>query len=142
MFCMHCGQTLPPDASFCPNCGQKAETSPDAPEANMPVQVNCADSGIPDELESCMTFALIITVLSLFGCGSYLNLMLGIAAIVYANRGNRNLESGDPEKAEDCAKTAKTLCWIAVGFIIFQVFVIFLVIAAMILFFMLPFFIH
>ena len=110
--------------------------------ANASVQTNYADSGIPDELESGMTFALIITVLALFGCGTHLNLVLGIAAIVYANRGNRNLESGNPEKAEDCAKTAKTLCWIAIGFIIFQIFVIFLVIAAMVLFYMIPFFIQ
>ena len=140
MFCMHCGKTLPSDAFFCPNCGQKAEASSDAPAASAPVQVDCADDGVSDEIESSMNFALIITVLALFNCGSLLNLVLGIAAIAYANKGSRNLESGDAEKAKECAKTAKTLCLIATGIIVFQVFAILFVISLMIVFYLLPFF--
>lgn len=138
MFCMHCGQKLPPDSSFCPYCGRKAEASSDAPAAKAPVQANHTDGGLPGELKSAMNFALIITVLAFFNCGSIFNLILGIIAILHANKGNRNLESGDIEQARDCAKTARTLCLIAVGIIVFQVFAVFFAIALMILFGIIP----
>ena len=137
MFCMHCGQKLPPDSSFCPYCGRKAEAS-DAPEANAPAQAVLVDEEASAELESAMNFALIITVLAFFNCGSIFNLILGIIAILHANKGNRNLESGDIEQARDCAKTARMLCLIAVGIIVFQVFAVFFAIALMILFGIIP----
>lgn len=140
MFCMHCGQQLPTDAAFCPNCGRKVETaSSDAPASNVPGQASSVNGGSTDEIDSGMNFALIITILALFNCGSFLNLALGIAAIAYANKVNRNLETGNREKAEECAKTAKTLCLIATCVIAFQIFVIFFFIALMALAYMIPF---
>lgn len=139
MFCMHCGQQLPTDASFCPNCGRKVETSScGAPAANVSGQTSPA-GGSTDEIDSGMNFALIITILALFNCGSFLNLALGIAAIAYANKVDRNLESGNREKAEECAKTAKMLCLIATCVIALQIFVIFFFIALMALAYMIPF---
>ena len=138
MFCMHCGKELPTDASFCPNCGRKAETPSDAPVANTSVQADHAAGDIPEKLESAMNYSLIITVLALFNCGSVFNLILGIIAILHANRGNRHLESGDLGQAEECAKTARMLCLIATGIIVFQVLDTFFVIALMILFYAIP----
>ena len=85
-----------------------------------------------------MNFSLIITILALFNCGSILNLILGIAAILHANKGRRSLESGDFEQAKGCTKTARALCMIAVGVIVFQILVFFFVIAVMILVYLIP----
>ena len=54
------------------------------------------------------------------------------------DKGNRLLESGDLGQAKDCAKTARTLCTIAVGVIVFQVLAVFFAIALMILFGIIP----
>ena len=139
MFCMHCGQQLPPDASFCPNCGRKAEAPADTlPAANSPAQPDHANGEASAELKSAMNFSLIITVLALFNCGSILNLILGIIAILHANKGNRFFESGEIEQAKDCAKTARMLCLIATGIIVFQVLATVFVIVLLIMFYAIP----
>lgn len=137
MFCMNCGQQLPPDASFCPNCGQQAEApSPDAPatadsanETNPPSSGQAAetDGGAPDGIDSCMNYAIAITVLAAFNCGFPFNLVLGIAAILYADRTERNIRSGDFKEARECAKTARTLCMIAMAVIAVQILLFFFV---------------
>ena len=141
MYCMHCGQQIPSDAVFCPNCGQKAETTSDAPAADAPEQTNHA-GGAPDRIESCMNYALVITGLALFQCGTYLNLVLGIAAIVFASKVDQNLLSGNREKAEECAHTAKMLCMVATGVIVFQILFVFLILAAILACAVLPFLLH
>ena len=128
MFCLHCGQQLPSDAVFCPNCGQKAETPSNTPDANVSGQTYPVDSDTMDRIKSCMNHALVITILATFGCGAPFNLVLGIAAIVYANNADGNLKSGDLEKAKECAKTSKTLYMIAIVVIAIQVFFTFFIV--------------
>ena len=152
MFCMNCGQALPPDAAFCPNCGQQAETnSPDTPaatasanETNPPPTGQAAetDSGAPGEIDSCMNYAIAITILAAFNCGFPFNLVLGIAAIVYADRVNQNIRSGDLKAARECAKTARTLCMIAIAVIAVQILIIFFIFSFSMLMMMLPLFLH
>ena len=142
MYCMNCGQQLPPDAVFCPNCGQKLETSSNKPPADTSEQANGVDGGAPDRIESCMNYALVITGLALFQCGTYLNLVLGIAAIVFASKVDQNLLSGNREKAEECAHTAKMLCMVATGVIVFQILFVFLILAAILACAVLPVLLH
>lgn len=140
MYCMHCGQQLPPDAAFCPNCGQQAETPSAAPAAGTPAneQTNVT-GGAPDKIDSCMNYALVITALALFQCGTYVNLVLGIVAIVFANKVDQDLKSGNFEQARDNAKTAKTLCMIATGVIAVQILVVFFVIGLVAAVYVIPF---
>ena len=152
MFCMNCGQQLPSDAAFCPNCGQQTEApSSDAPDAaasadetNPPPSgqaANIADAA-PDEIDSCMNYAIAITILAAFNCGFPFNLVLGIAAIVYADRVNQNIRSGDLKAARECAKTARTLCMIAIAVIAVQILIIFFIFSFSMLMMMLPLFLH
>ena len=136
-YCMNCGQCLPPDASFCPNCGQKVEASLDESaanaspdESNPPVSGQVAQSfgSTPDKIDSYLNYAIVITILALFNCGSLINLALGIAAIIYASKVDKNLLAGDRKEAEACAQTAKMLCMIATGVIILQLLLVFFVI--------------
>lgn len=152
MFCMNCGQQLPPDASFCPNCGQPAETpSPDTPAANVSAnettppssgQAAKTDGGAPDGIDSCMNYAIAITVLAAFNCGFPFNLVLGIAAIVYADRTERNIRSGDFKEARECAKTARTLCMIAMAVIAVQILLFIFIFTLSMLMMCTPLFLH
>ena len=141
MYCMHCGQQIPLDAAFCPNCGREVETTSDAPAAEPPApeRTDVTGGGAPDRIDSCMNYALVITALALFQCGTYVNLVLGIVAIVFANKADQDLKSGDFEQARDNAKTAKTLCMIATGVIVFQLLAVFFVIALVTMFYLIPF---
>ena len=132
MFCENCGQSLPPDAFFCPHCGQKVKTSSsDAPASNAASQAAPAVDGDPEKIESCMNYAIIITILAVLKCGTFINLVLGIAAIIYANKVDQNIQSGNYAMAKDCAQTAKTLCLIATCLIAAQVLIIFFLFAAL-----------
>ena len=153
MFCMNCGQQLPPDAAFCPNCGQQADApSSDAPAATASADktnpsssgqtVKNADAGAPNEIDSCMNYAIIITILAVFNCGFPFNLVLGIAAIVYADRTERNIRSGDLKEARESAKTARTLCWIAMAVIGVQILLVFFIFTFFILTMCIPLFLH
>jgi len=144
MFCVNCGQTLPPGAAFCPNCGQKAETpSPDAPAAkDVCGQPDHAVDGAPEKIESFMNYAIIITVLAALKCGTIINLVLGIAAIVYANKVDQNIQTGNYDKARECAQTAKMLCLVATVLIAVQVLIVALILIALLTCSFLPLFLH
>ena len=128
-FCVYCGQNLPPDATFCPNCGQKADTASNAPAPDASRQAD-HDGGAPDKIESYLNYAIIITVLAVFNCGSVINLALGIIAIVYASKVDQHLLSGNRKEAEACAQTARTLCFIATGVIVLQILLVLFVLFA------------
>ena len=81
-----------------------------------------------DRIDSYLNYAIVITILALFNCGSLINLALGIAAIIYASKVDKNLLAGDRKEAEACAQTAKMLCMIATGVIILQLLLVFFVI--------------
>ena len=137
MLCIHCGHTLPPDASFCPGCGQKVETPSDttcADASGQAVPVDC----VPDEIESNMNYALIITILALFHCGAFINLVLGIIAVIFASKAEQDLRSGDRESATGNAATAKSLCMIATIVIILQMLAVFIFVGLWLFCAMLP----
>ena len=96
MFCMHCGQQLPPDAVFCPNCGQKTETASGVP-AGMPTK--------PPKIDCGFTLAVIAVVV-----GN----VIGIVALIYAVLASNMLQSGDYEGALRTARTGKVWSWTAI----------------------------
>lgn len=125
MFCMHCGEDLPSDAFFCPNCGRKVEEASVATPPDASGQTARADGGSGAAINSHMDFAIVITVLAVMSCGAPVNLVLGIVAFLYANKVDQHIRSGNLEQAKGCANTAKTLCWIAVGIIALQLLAMF-----------------
>lgn len=96
MFCMHCGRQLPPEACFCPNCGQRTETAADAP-SEMPAK--------PPKIDCGFTLAVIAVVV-----GN----VIGIVALIYAVLASNMLQSGDYEGARRAARTGKIWSWSAI----------------------------
>ena len=98
MFCMRCGRQLPPEACFCPNCGQKVETAADAP-AGTPAK--------PPKIDCGFTLAVIAVVV-----GN----VIGIVALIYAVLASNMLQSGEYEGARRAARTRKIWSWTAIIF--------------------------
>ena len=98
MFCMRCGRQLPPEACFCPNCGQKVETPSDAPSGT---------SAKPPKIDCGFTLAVIAVVV-----GN----VIGIVALIYAVLASNMLQSGDYEGARRAARTGKIWSWTAIIF--------------------------
>ena len=98
MFCMRCGRQLPPEACFCPNCGQKVETPSDAPSGT---------SAKPPKIDCGFTLAVIAVVV-----GN----VIGIVALIYAVLASNMLQSGDYEGARRAARTGKIWSWSAIIF--------------------------
>ena len=96
MFCMRCGQQLPPDAIFCPNCGQKSKTNSDVP---------AEASDKPPKIDCGFTLAIIAVVM-----GN----VIGIVALIYAVLASNMLQSGDYEGARRAARTGKVWSWTAI----------------------------
>ena len=139
-FCKHCGQQLPSDAFFCPGCGQKTDTASDTSAPDVSGHAVPSDGGAQEKIDSGMNYAIIITVLAVFNCGSFINLALGIVAIVFASQVDQNLLAGNREKAEECAHTAKTLCMVAACVIAVQVILMLFIFFAVLTCAILPFF--
>ena len=100
MFCKHCGQQLPPDAFFCPNCGQRAELSPDA-SAGMPAEPPAP----PQKIDCGLGLAIVAVVM-----GN----VVGIVALIYAVLASSMAGSGDYEGARRAARTGKIWSWTAI----------------------------
>jgi len=98
MFCMRCGRQLPPEACFCPNCGQMVETPSDAPSGT---------SAKPPKIDCGFTLAVIAVVV-----GN----VIGIVALIYAVLASNMLQSGDYEGARRAARTGKNWSWTAIIF--------------------------
>ena len=102
MYCIHCGRELPPDACFCPRCGRRVETSPDA-SAGMP-----AESPAPapkPKIDCGFTLAIVAVVM-----GN----VIGIVALIYAVLASNMLSGGDYEGARRAARTGKIWSWTAI----------------------------
>ena len=97
-FCIHCGKQLPPDAFFCPNCGQKVETASDAPRGT-PAQA-------PAPKIDCGFGLAIVAVV--------MGNVIGIVALIYAVLASNMLGSGDYEGARRAARTGKIWSWTAI----------------------------
>ena len=98
MFCIHCGQTLPPNAFFCPNCGKKVETSSDRPDGTP------APSSSP-KIDCGFTLAIIAVIM-----GN----VIGIVALIYSVLASDMLRSGNYEGARRAARTGKIWSWSAI----------------------------
>ena len=106
MFCIRCGKTLPPEALFCPHCGQKAVTAQDAPgetPPNRPAEPPAA----PPKIDCGLSLAIIAVVL-----GN----VIGIVALVYSVLATDRLKSGDYEGARRAARTGRIWSWSAIVF--------------------------
>ena len=101
MYCMHCGQKLPPDACFCPRCGQRVKISPDA-SAGMPAKPSPAPK---PKIDCGFTLAIIAVVM-----GN----VIGIVALIYAVLASNMLSGGDYEGARRAARTGKIWSWTAI----------------------------
>ena len=104
MYCMHCGQELPPEACFCPRCGRRVEgeISPDTP-AGTPAE---PPSPAPKPKIDCgFTLAIVAVVM-----GN----VIGIVALIYAVLASSMLSGGDYEGARRAARTGKIWSWAAI----------------------------
>ena len=101
MYCMHCGQELPPEAHFCLNCGRKVETSPDASPANAPAEPPAP----PPKVDCGLGLAIVAVVM-----GN----VIGIVALVYAVLATNMLSGGNYEGARRAARTGKIWSWSAI----------------------------
>jgi len=105
MFCIHCGNLLPSAACFCPVCGRKAETRPDAP-AGTPVQSG-ASPATPPKIDCGLPLAILAVVM-----GN----VIGIVGLVYSVLASDRLKSGDFEGARRAARTSRIWSWSAIVF--------------------------
>lgn len=104
MFCIHCGNLLPSGAFFCPVCGRKVETAPDAP-VGTPVHSGASPAPTP-KIDCGLPLAIIAVVL-----GN----VIGIVALVYSVLASDRLKSGDFEGARRAARTSKIWSWSAIA---------------------------
>ena len=119
MFCMHCGQSLPPDAAFCPNCGRKCAGDGDlsgAPSAS------AAEEGTgARKVNSSMGFAVAMLILSLLCCNVF-TFIPGLIAVLFAFQVPGSVRVGHYAVAARRALIARIFCWIAVAFLAAELF--------------------
>ena len=118
MFCIHCGNTLPANAFFCPHCGQKVETTPDS-SAETPSRRPGA-APVPQQKIDCGLSLAIIAVL--------VGNVIGIVGLVYSVLASDRLKSGDFEGARRAARIGRIWSWSAI-----IIFMILLVLASLLL---------
>ena len=119
MFCMHCGQSLPPDAAFCPNCGRKCAGDGDlsgAPPASAAEEGTCAR-----KVNSSMGFAVAMLILSLLCCNVF-TFIPGLIAVLFAFQVPGSVRVGHYAVAARRALIARIFCWIAVCFLAAELF--------------------
>ena len=100
IYCMHCGQKLPPDAVFCLRCGQRVDASSDA-SAGSPAEPPASSP----KIDCGFTLAIIAVVM-----GN----VIGIVALIYAVLASNMLSGGDYEGARRAARTGKIWSWSAI----------------------------
>lgn len=109
MFCIHCGQTLPPDAFFCPNCGKKVETIPETPGETPAASLRAAAlsnaPSPPPKIDCGFSLAIIAVV-----TGN----VIGIVGLIYSVLASDMLRSGNYEGARRAARTGKIWSWTAI----------------------------
>ncbi|MGH8050962.1 MAG: CD225/dispanin family protein [Arenimonas sp.] len=120
-FCGHvfadaAGQAAPsaPPASAAPPPLETASGSlpPPSPYASSP-QANRPNVTVPNYLVWAIAVTCIATLSSMFSCCCIpLGLPSGIAAIVYALRVNKFLETGEVSSAEQASRSAKLWTWV------------------------------
>lgn len=98
MFCTHCGHVLPADAFFCPKCGKRLETAPDAPAETQERQT-------PPKIDCGLSLAILAVIM-----GN----VIGIVGLIYSVLASDLLRSGDYERARRTARTGKIWSWSAI----------------------------
>jgi len=100
MFCIHCGKALPAEASFCPVCGRKAETSPNTPD-----ETPTAPPAPPPKINCGISLAILAVCV-----GN----VIGIVGLIYAVLASDMLKNGNYEGARRAARTGKIWSWSAI----------------------------
>ena len=119
MFCMHCGQSLPPDAAFCPNCGRKCAGDGDLSGAT---SASAAEEGTgARKVNSSMGFAVAMLILSLLCCNVF-TFIPGLIAVLFAFQVPGSVRVGHYAVAARRALIARIFCWIAVAFLAAELF--------------------
>ncbi len=119
MFCMHCGQSLPPDAAFCPNCGRKCAGDGDLSGAS---PASAAEEGTgARKVNSSMGFAVAMLILSLLCCNVF-TFIPGLIAVLFAFQVPGSVRVGHYAVAARRALIARIFCWIAVAFLAAELF--------------------
>ena len=98
MFCMQCGRELPPNAVFCPSCGQKVETASDAPGGT----TSAASSAPPQKIDCGLGLGIVAILMGQ---------LLGVVGLVYSVLAIDMLHKGDYEGARRAAHTGKVWSW-------------------------------
>ena len=119
MFCMHCGQSLPPDAAFCPNCGRKCTGNGNLSGAP-PASATEEGTGAR-KVNSSMGFAVVILILSLLCCNVF-TFIPGLIAVLFAFQVPGSVRVGQYGIAVRRALIARIFCWIAVAFLAAELF--------------------
>ena len=101
IYCIHCGQKLPPEAHFCLNCGSKVDASPDASSQN----ASAEPPALPPKIDCGLGLAIVAVVM-----GN----VIGIVALVYAVLASNMLSGGNYEGARRAARTGKIWSWTAI----------------------------
>ena len=119
MFCMHCGQSLPPDAAFCPNCGEKCAGNGNPGGADH--QPAAEEKTGSRKVDSSMGFAVAMLILSLLCCNVF-TFIPGLIAILFAFQVPGSVRVGHYAVAARRALIARIFCWIAVAFLAAELF--------------------
>lgn len=124
MFCMHCGQQLPPDAAFCPNCGGKCAgngASAGNAFASAQPQPAAEEETGSRKVNSSMAFAVVMLILSLLCCNVF-TFIPGLIAVLFAFQVPGSVRVGHFAVAARRALIARIFCWIAVAFLAAELF--------------------
>ena len=119
MFCMHCGQTLPPDAAFCPNCGKRCARDGNS-SGTVPQPAAEEETG-SRKVDSSMAFAVVMLILSLLCCNVF-TFIPGLVAVLFAFQVPGSVRVGHYAAAARRALIARIFCWIAVAFLAAELF--------------------
>lgn len=103
MFCRECGESIPDDSEYCPECGRPTGvTRPPAGAA-----ASWRPGGPAVAVPNYLVQSILLTI---FCC-----LPAGIVAIVRAAQANSKSAAGDYDGALAAAKAARTWCWLSFG---------------------------
>ena len=119
MFCMHCGQALPPDAAFCPNCGKRCAGDGNS-SGTFPQPAAEEETG-SRKVNSSMAFAVVMLILSLLCCNVF-TFIPGLIAVLFAFQVPGSIRVGHYGIAARRALIARIFCWIAVAFLAAELF--------------------
>ena len=107
MKCGKCGTELPPNASFCPVCGNQMGANP----GQMPPQSQFQPQSHFQPPQAPINTWLVPAILATIFCC----LPFGIVSIIFASKANSSLSIGDFQQAQENASKAKTWFWVAFG---------------------------